>query len=232
MIKRYLHLLLIVGFVFSCSSGDGDIEPEPDNGVPSVPTIIYPLNNTLCIDNAINFEWSASSDPDGDSVRYKVEISKDANFSNIVTNKSVSSATTTLITLDKGVSFFWRVNAIDSKNAESNYSLTSQFLTEGNGVLNHLPFVAELVAPEMDELINGTSVTLSWTASDADNDVLTFDVYLDTSSNPVTRISENQTENTFNITGLTTATTYYFKVDVKDDNGGVTFGQVWSFKTK
>lgn len=234
MIKRCLYLLLLVGSVFSCSSEGSDpvLEPEEENRAPSIPVIVYPLNNTLCINNTISFEWNSSIDPDGDNVAYKIEISRDANFSSILTSKPVSNATSALITLDKGLYFFWRVKAIDKRNAESNYSSTGQFLTEADGVSNHLPFVADLVAPEIDEVINGTSAVLSWTASDIDNDALTFDVYLDTATNPVIKVSENQTETTFNATGLSAATTYYFKVNVKDDNGGVTLGRVWSFKTQ
>ncbi|WP_298551418.1 hypothetical protein [uncultured Algibacter sp.] len=55
---------------------------------------------------------------------------------------------------------------------------------------------------------------------------------MDTASNPIVKVSENQTEITFNAANLTAATTYYFKVVVKDVNGGVTIGQVWPFKTQ
>jgi fibronectin type 3 domain-containing protein len=88
------------------------------------------------------------------------------------------------------------------------------------------------VAPNIDEVITGADVTLSWTASDVDNDALTYDVYLDTEINPVAKVSENQTETTFNVTNLISGTTYYFKVVVKDNNGGVTVGQVWRFITQ
>lgn len=60
--------------------------------------------------------------------------------------------------------------------------------------------MAELVAPNIDNVINGTSITLRWTANNADNDAVIFDVYLDTISNPVTKVSENQTETILNIT--------------------------------
>ncbi|MFS4482730.1 fibronectin type III domain-containing protein [Hyunsoonleella sp. 2307UL5-6] len=232
MKKIYLYsVILLLGY--ACSSGGSDPEPDPipENRVPSVPTKVFPLNNTLCIDNAINFEWNPSNDPDGDTVRYRVEISENANFTNLIESKSVSNAVSTIITLDKGLSFFWRVRAIDSKNAESDFSVTSQFLTEGDGETNHLPFVPELVSPTLNEVISGTSTTLSWTAIDADNDALTFDVYLDTSNDPTTKVAENLTTTSYEASGLAAATTYYFKVVVKDDKGGATIGQVWTFST-
>ena len=88
------------------------------------------------------------------------------------------------------------------------------------------------MSPALNSEIDGTSAALSWSASDVDNDPLTFDVYLDTNQDPTTKVSENQTETTFNATGLTASSTYYFKVVVKDDKGGVSIGQIWSFTTK
>jgi hypothetical protein len=233
MKKRiYLYLVFALLLGYSCGKdGGNEPDPEPENMLPTVPTKIFPLNNTLCIDNAINFQWNAAEDPEGDVLRYRVEISENANFSNILESKSVSNNTSTIITLEKGLSFFWRVKAIDSKNGESDFSDTSQFLTEGDGESNHLPFVPELVLPALNATISGTATTLSWTASDIDEDTLTFDVYLDTNTNPTTKVSENQTNTTYEASGLIPATTYYFRIVVKDDKGGATIGQVWSFST-
>lgn len=228
----YLYLVFTLLLSLSCSKEEGaGPEPEPENKAPTVPSKIFPLNNTLCIDNAINFQWNASTDPEGETLRYRLEIASDANFSSIIENKSVTNVTSTIITLDKGLSFFWRVKAIDSKNAESDFSITSQFLTEGEGESNHLPFIPELVLPVLNSTISGTSTTLSWSASDADEDPLTFDVYLDTNENPTTKVSENQSNTTFLASGLSAGTTYYFKIVVKDSKEGVTIGSIWSFST-
>ncbi|WP_139956596.1 fibronectin type III domain-containing protein [Flavicella sediminum] len=232
MRKAYLYLVVLVSLTYSCGGGDGE-DGGPDssvNNAPTVPSQVYPLNNTLCIDNEINFQWNASSDEDGDAISYELEISEMSDFSSLIKEKEVGGRSTTIL-LEKGKSFYWRVRALDARNMESDFSAVSQFLTEGEGVSNHLPFAPELVSPELDETIGGANATLSWTANDVDNDSLLFDVYLDTASAPVTKISENQTATTFNATGLTAATTYYFKVVVKDGKGGVTIGQIWSFKT-
>lgn len=237
MKKVYIYLAVILGLAYSCSSGGGAGEtPEEEqveiiNTAPTTPTQVYPLNNTLCINNTIDFQWNASSDVDNDRISYEVEVSENSDFSTFAETKTVSN-NTTKITLEKGKSFYWRVKAVDDQDAKSSFSDVSQFLTEGDGVSNHLPFVAELVAPNSDELITGTAVTLSWTASDFDNDPLTYDVYLDTAANPVTKVSENQTATTFSATGLMPTENYYFKIVVKDGNGGVTIGQVWSFRTQ
>jgi hypothetical protein len=78
--------------------------------------------------------------------------------------------------------------------------------------------------------VSTTSTTLKWTASDVDNDDLTYTVYFGT-ENPLTIIiSTDQTENTLEV-NLNASTNYYWKVVVKDGNGGITKGQLWSFKT-
>jgi hypothetical protein len=234
MKKRYLYLLLGVGLAFSCSGGGDDAngpDPDPVNTAPTVPNQVYPLSNTLCIDNNVEFNWNAATDAEGNFISYNIEVSENSSFSPISYTRS-SLVTSIIISLDKGKSYYWRIKARDNKNAESAYSSVSQFLTEGEGVSNHLPFAPVLVVPALNAEIDGTSTTLSWTASDVDNDSLAFDVYLDTNSNPTTKVSENQIATTHEASGLTAATTYYFKVVAKDEKGGVTIGQIWSFSTK
>ncbi|TWO34518.1 fibronectin type III domain-containing protein [Seonamhaeicola sediminis] len=236
MKKAYLYLGVLISVLMSCSGGgDGDGGPGPDpdveNTAPTVPTQVYPLSNTLCIDNNVVFEWNASTDSEGNAITYRVEVSESSDFSSLAHDVS-SSSTSRVITLDKGKSYYWRLKARDIKGAESAYSSVSQFLTEGDGVSNHLPFAPELVGPALNSEIDGTSTTLSWTASDVDGDTLSYDVYLDTNSNPTTKVSEGQSGTTYEATGLSAASTYYFKIVVKDGNGGTTIGQIWSFTTK
>lgn len=220
--------------MISCSGGgdDPDVTQQPDeNTAPTIPTQVYPLDNTICTDNNVIFEWNGSTDAEGNNITYRIEVSENTSFSPI-SFTATSLSESKLITLEKGKAYFWRIKATDNRSAESNYSPAMQFVTEGEGVSNHIPFAPGLVAPALNSEVNGTSTTLSWSASDVDGDALTYDVYLDTNTNPTTKVSENQSATTYDATGLTAATTYYFKVVVKDGNGGVSIGQVWSFTTK
>jgi hypothetical protein len=219
----------------ACGGGSDDsvdLEPEKENEAPSKPVQVYPLNNTVCIDNSIIFEWEASTDPEQSSVRYKLEVAENNSFSSLISNETVTS-TSKLVMLTKGKTFYWRVKAIDNKAAESAYSSTAQFIVEGEALANHAPFAPSLVLPEMNSEIDGLTTTLSWMSSDPDeDDSLKHDVYFDTVNPPVSKVSENQSATTFDTVSLSATTTYYFRVNVKDDNGGTTIGQVWSFKTK
>lgn len=232
--KRFLALFIVSSFLWSCGGdggGDNPPDPTPVNKAPSAPTLSEPTNNLLCIDNSVNFIWNSSTDPEGDAITYKIEISKTSQFSSIE-NSTNNSGTSTSFTLEKGVAYYWRVKATDSKNAASSYSSTFQFYTEGEGTVNHLPFAPELVKPALNLVIQENETVLEWNASDVDaDDTLTYDVYLDTNNPPTTKVSgDNYTSKTYTAT-LNAASTYYWRIDVKDGNGGVTIGQVWTFKT-
>jgi M6 family metalloprotease-like protein len=68
-----------------------------------------------------------------------------------------------------------------------------------------------------------TSPTLSWTSSNADS----YDVYFGTSSSPP--YVGNTTSASYSLSGLSTNTTYYWKIIAKNNCGGSATGPVWSF---
>lgn len=232
--KKLISIVVIGISMLSCGGrGSDDPAPTPTpivNKAPSGPTQSAPTNNLLCIDNTVTFQWTTSTDPDGDSISYEIQIATDNQFTQNVQNRTSASISTS-VGLDKGVAFYWRVRAKDSKGATSSYSSTFSFYTEGDGESNHLPFSPTVVKPDINSLVQETSTTLEWTASDVDSsDILTFEVYFDTVNPPTNKVSENQSETTFTQT-LESSKDYYWKVVVKDDKGGITIGQIWSFKT-
>lgn len=227
--KKYLLATFIALLLCSCGGGDSSDEvTETENRVPSVPSLVAPANNLLCIDNAVAFQWNVSSDPDSDAISYQIQISKDIQFNQIDYTNS-SQTPSKIISLDKGMRYYWRVKAVDSKNLSSNYSAVFQFYTEGVGLTNHLPFAPSVVKPELASVLTGSSVVLQWSASDVDAaDQLTYDVYFGTVNPPTSKVSSNQSLKTFT-QSLSVASNYYWRVDVKDNKGAVTKGQVWNF---
>jgi hypothetical protein len=190
-----------------------------------------PANNSLCTDNVLNFQWNASTDSQSDAITYQIEVSKNTQFSPLAHNIS-STTTSKSITLEKGISYYWRVKATDSKSAASNYSATFNLYTEGVGITNHLPFSPVLVSPALNSVQSAATINLQWTASDVDtSDTLTYDVYFGTDKDNLSIVAPtNQSANSLSRT-VAASTKYYWKVTVKDNNGGQTVGQVWSFTT-
>ncbi|MCK9639352.1 MAG: hypothetical protein M0R39_05525 [Prolixibacteraceae bacterium] len=75
------------------------------------------------------------------------------------------------------------------------------------------------------------STTLSWTCSDPENDPLSYDVYFGTSPNPTTKVSADQTANSYLPTNLTAGIDYYWKIVAKDNKNNSSTGPVWKFTT-
>ena len=213
----------------SCGGSDDETTIEDINEAPTVPILVYPSNNLLCIENGIDFQWNASTDVNEDIIDYTIQVSTDSQFNSIDFTENVP-LTSQFFTLSKGVVYYWRVKATDINNASSDYSLVNSFITEGDGVSNHLPFPPELINPALSSVVNDGSVVLEWSASDVDEDPLTFDIYLGTENPPTNIISENQTDIFLNVSTIS-QTIYYWKVVVKDNNGAQTIGQTWSFST-
>ncbi len=229
--RKIIFIIAFSSILFSCGgNGDEDLDPALLNSSPTSPILTSPTNGRLCIDNTVSFQWNSSTDPDDDVISYEIQVATDNQF-NQIAHTLTGSSTSQSISLDRGIAYYWRVKATDSKNLSSNYSTTFNFYTEGKGESNHLPFSPDLVTPVLNATIQTASATLEWTASDVDdNDILVFDVFFGTDNPPTTKIGDNQSENTLDV-DIIAATNYYWYVVVKDDQGGETIGQIWNFKT-
>lgn len=228
--KKILYILVFSVIYTSCSSGSSDDSGTNSDSTPTAPILVFPAQDQLCIDNTLNFTWNASTNADGSSVIYTFEIAKDNQFSNIVTSE-VLTKLSKIVTLDKGVAYYWRVKAKSSKNIESDYSATSQFYTEEVPNSNHLPFAPAIINPTLGQnLDNVSTVNLEWTATDVDNDPLKYDVYFGKDKDALALVAQDSNNTSFEATLDTPQTTYYWKVVVKDDKGAQVTGQLWDFK--
>jgi hypothetical protein len=231
--KKFIYLSLIGFLALSCGGSKNDAPPTPVtpvNVAPAIPTLVAPTNNKLCVDNSVGFQWNVATDGNNDAVVYQMQVAKDQAFTQIV--KTLDGvAVTQLVGLDKNTAYYWRVKATDSKGLSSDYSTVYKFYTQGDAVVNHLPFAPDLVLPALNSVLTATAVTLSWTATDVDTtDKLTYDVYFGTSNPPTTKVGDNQATNTLDV-AVVVSTEYFWKVVVKDNKGGETVGQIWKFKT-
>lgn len=230
--KKIIVILALSTFVWSCGGG-GDTPPPPPpvNHAPTVPTLVYPTNNLLCINNPVECTWNASTDSDGDAITYQIEVAQNSTFT---LDKQTFNGTSLAqsVPLVENIAYYWRVKATDSNNAASSYSSVYKFYTYGEGVTNHLPFSPELVSPALNGIVQTATANLQWTADDVDTaDTLTYDVYFGTETIPVSVVSANQSATSFVTPTLTASTSYYWKIVVKDGKGGQTIGQIWSFTT-
>lgn len=233
ILKLIPVLAVAAVFTASCSGSDdgggAGVAPTVPNTAPTaVSNLVYPSSDLLCIDSNITFEWAAATDVDNDVLEYTIRVATDRDQTNIIAQQTTTNTSIT-IQLGAGTAYYWNVTASDGEdNAAA--SSTLAFYTEGNGVSNYAPFTAALNAPAVDALVDAGTTTLDWTGSDVDvADTLTYDLYFGTTSSPA--ISQSDlTVSTFDVTTVA-GTTYYWRVDTKDNNGVKSIGQEWSFTT-
>ena len=228
--KKFIYTLVLSFLLWSCGGGGSD-NPPAINNAPTAPTLIDPTNNLLCIENPVNCKWNASTDLDpGDVITYQIEVAENSAFTQGIQTFNGTSLTQSVPLLED-VAYYWRVKATDGEDSSS-YSSVFKFYTYGEGVTNHLPFTPELVGPELNSVVQTTTANLQWIADDVDTtDTLTYDVYFGTDKNNLSEESTNLTTTNFETSALEASTTYYWKVIVKDGQGGQTIGQIWNFIT-
>ncbi len=229
--RTILITIISLGVLFSCKKEEfSETVPTPDvvNIAPEIPNLVFPANNQTCTHTNIEFNWGASLDANGDVLAYQIDVALEASFATKLFSEFTSEQKGTF-TLNKGTTYYWRVRAIDSKQAESGYSAVSSFFTEPDAVVNTLPYSPEIVAPLMGSTATIGTVTLDWTAIDADGDAVVFDVYFGT-SNPPVLVVQDVTISNYNVT-VSSNTTYYWKIVAKDSKQGVAISPVWNFKT-
>ncbi len=232
---KRIHYSLIGLFIASlgigCGGSDNGDDPAPPDPVtpPSAASLVFPDNNTECnegtivseTESEVTFKWNAAENADS----YTVHL-KNLNSGN---EQSISSQNTELpITIERGVAYSWSVTSKANGTDETAESTTWKFYNAGLAVENHPPFPAEALSPKMGSAVSSGPIDLSWTASDVDDDISSFDIYLDESPTPTTLI-DTSTEPTLTFMA-DSGKIYYWQVVVSDAVGNKTSSEVFQFK--
>jgi hypothetical protein len=201
---------------------------DEKNKAPIAVNLIYPTQNLLCTDNTINFNWSKATDPENDALEYNLIIATDRSLTNVIENITITNLQTT-VSLEKQTAYYWKVDALDINNKQGTSSEIFAFFTKGEGVLNYAPFSAELVSPENNSNQSAsTSISLVWDAADINTtDILTYELYFGENST-LTLIDDSLSDKS-RIVSVESGKSYSWKVNVKDQNGAKSIGQIWSF---
>jgi hypothetical protein len=138
----------------------------------------------------------------------------------VATNVSGNSYT---VTLDAGGVYYWKVTTTDANGIE-----TPDVETLWNFDVNSNPDIPVLTPANGATGVNSTAA-LTWTATDPEDDDLTYNVYLGKTTAPGP-VATNLTAATYSPT-LEYNTTYYWRVEVKDPFGGLTSSDEYTFTT-
>jgi PKD repeat protein len=173
-----------------------------------------------------SYNYSTSTtDPDGDNLSYRFDWGDNTASNWFGPYQSGELIQTSYIWETPGA-YQVKVKARDIYGKQSNWSMSLSV-----EMMNKVPFQPTSPSPQNGSINIQTNPVLSWTGTDPDGDIMTYDVYFGT-TNPPSKIVYNQSGSSFNPGALYYQTTYYWKIISWDTFRAHTTGPVWSFTTK
>jgi hypothetical protein len=163
------------------------------NNPPGKPKLRHPADHEQDLDTSLDMQWEGVTDPDGDSVSYRLHISADRYF---------RSDTRT----------------IDVTPGETGKASGSLFASTGIGFI-FFGFVFAGTSRGRKLLLVIAAIT-----------IVTGSALV--GCGKISTVTPNKTTITRHVSGLDSTTTYYWKVEASDGNGGVTESDVNTFSTK
>lgn len=223
-------------FALSCqkegnNNGGGTPTPTPTPAVPGKAVLVSPTQNEACTSgtvvsdaqSSIVFKWNAADNTESYDLHIKNLASGTESTQTVTTNQAI-------VTLNRSTPFSWYVVSKSSKSTSTASSDTWKFYNSGPGVIYYAPFPAEPTAPMPGVTVSATGgkITLDWSSSDVDNDIVNYDIYMGTTT-VLPIIKEKVSESVLNDVSVTSGTTYYWKVVTRDAKGNTSSSATYSF---
>jgi hypothetical protein len=190
---------------------------------PGIPTLSSPGNGVTCQPSSLTLQWNAVS---GASY-YQLQLDDNSDFSSPeVDQSSIGGTSHAVSSLSAGATYYWRVKAYNACDVGSNWTTSWNFT-----VAPATPGTPSLSSPADGTTCQSVPVNLVWnTTSSASSYQLQVDNNSDFSS-PFSDIS-GLTGTSQSISGLSEATTYYWRVKgFNSCNVGGSWSVSWSFTT-
>ncbi|MBD1392951.1 hypothetical protein [Mucilaginibacter glaciei] len=229
--RKILYVLVFITTLLSACTGGGEPTPTP-NPLPEKAVLSFPEQNSLCTQgkvlsatqSSLIFKWNSAANTD----------SYEFNLKNLLTGVIATSTVTASqleVNLLVTTPYSWWVVSKSTKSTIGTQSDTWKFYNSGPGILSYAPYPAEITYPSMMQNVEAAdgSVTLNWLASDVDNDIISYDVYLGTFVTPGLYKSAITTTNLTGVAVLS-GNVYYWKVITKDSKGNTSDSGLFQFK--
>jgi hypothetical protein len=200
---------------------------------PTAASPILPAQNEVCAGGtpvnssltAVLFTWQEGQGADS----YEVSVK------NLVTGISVNQKVTgaqAFIPLTPGNPYSWYVRSHSSATEATAESPKWKFYLSSPGATSYAPFPADSLMPSLGQTVNASSgkVTLSWTGSDVNNDIVSYDVYFGTSDTPPLLIGAH-TATSLPDVPISALSRYYWKVITRDSKANTSDSGVFQFVT-
>lgn len=225
---RYIALFVLAVLCSMCKKKD---PPKP----PGSATLVFPENSSECTTGTdtgpntsmVEFRWQEAPNTDTYELR----------ATNVATNTTQTISTASLsarLPLQKGALYTWLVSTKNAAVLQETTSQTWRFYNAGFET-SYAPFPAEILSPGQGESVFkniNNEVTLSWSGSDIDGDIETYELYFST-ENPPTSLNATITNgSTTRNVSVESDRVYYWKVITTDGEGNSSDSGVFEFKVR
>lgn len=232
---KYGYLFFLSLLLIGCG-GSGDEPIAPEIKAPDVVNLNLPSNNTICEDGTnvtttssdVAFTWGASNNTES----YELAITN--LITNLVTTKIIAHPTvTTTVSLTRGMPYKWQITSKSTKTTKTGISSSNKFYLAGTGITSYAPFPATITAPTFGTSVTPVSnkVTLTWTGSDPDSSILTYEVFIDTDEAKVRSYTTPISSSTNSYSATVESNKTYFWCVKTSDGRNISYSLIHNFKT-
>lgn len=216
----------VLFFLGGCRKKDS---PKP----PGQVQLTFPEQNSECTTgqslgettSRVTFRWEEAKNVK----TYELQVTN----INTGTTQTIGTETTSAsLPIEKGTPFSWLVRTRNNQVEETVSSVAWNFYNSGS-TISFAPFPADIIAPRMSERVFkdiNNEVTLSWSGSDLDDDIINYEVFFAAENPPLTRINTLGTSATEQKVTVVSSTVYYWSIITKDEQGNETNSGVYSFQ--
>lgn len=232
---KYGYLILLSLLLISCG-GSGNEPITPEIKAPDVVSLNLPSNNTICEDGTnvttttsdVVFIWAVANNTDS----YELAITN--LVTNVVTTKAVAHpAITTTVNLTRGQPYKWQITSKSTKTVKTGVSSSNKFYLAGTGITSYAPFPATITTPTFGASVTpvNNKVTLSWTGSDPDSSILTYEVFIDTDEAKVRSYTTPISSSTNSYSATVESNKTYFWCVKTSDGRNISYSLIYNFIT-
>ncbi|HEU4366467.1 MAG TPA: FlgD immunoglobulin-like domain containing protein [Candidatus Krumholzibacteria bacterium] len=209
--------------VVSMINADGSC-PCAGNSPPNPPDSPIPahLSGNVVLDQVLS--WTAT-DPDDNIAGYDVYFGTDPSPPLAATGLTTASYDPG--PLEPVTTYYWRIVVRDVLGSETSGDVW-MFSTRPQ---NSPPGAPRFPVPADGSTDRPIDLSLQWSCTDIDEEVLAYDVYFGATAAPPL-VSSNQGATNWPVSALAFSTTYYWRIVARDPPGHETEGPLWSFTTR
>lgn len=232
------NIIIRFGLFFGLTLSLVACDKKNDPKLPEPTQLLLPVNNENCSQgenvansvSIVDFNWEESNHTDYYTLTItNLESSEEIIRDNLFTNQVD-------VYLPSGFPYQWYVTSnSDEFPDDSQSSDIWRFFLQRPNQTNSPPFPAQPISPKLGEAIELTdnNFLIQWEGIDADNDDLTYTLFIDSIDGlqPVAEGNKNLTAPNKEVS-LASKTVYYWSVYSEDTFGNNSLSQTFSFRTK